>query len=254
MNTSATSKINRLMTKLPAGVVYLSAWLSENGYSYDLQKSYRESNWLTSIGTGAMIRSGDEVGYLGAIYAFQQYADMSIHPGGKTALALSGRSHYLEMNSRKATVFGAVHEVLPAWFIKHRWEIEIDYRTTSMLPSEMGLIDYTFGNFTIQISGAPSAMMECLYLASDESDFKECYELMEGLNNLVPQKVEALLKHCSSVKVKRLFLYFAERADHTWVKHIKTDEIDLGKGKRSFIKNGEYIRKYQITLPKILQY
>ncbi|MCD8539258.1 MAG: type IV toxin-antitoxin system AbiEi family antitoxin [Leadbetterella sp.] len=251
MNTSTSSKINRLITELPSGVVYLSQWLAENGYSYDLQKTYRKSNWLTSIGTGAMVRSGDDVGYLGAIYALQQYAKASVHPGGKTALALSGRSHYLEMSSRKAIVFGAVKEGLPAWFRKHQWEVEIVYHTTSMLPPETGLIEYTAGNFDIRISGAVRAMMECLYLADDQTSLKECYELMEGLNNLVPQKVEALLKQCNSVKVKRLFLYFAERAEHTWFKYIKTHEINLGKGKRSLVKNGIYVPKYQITVPKI---
>lgn len=67
------------MTEFPSGVVYLSQWLEDNG----LQKTYRKSNWLTPIGTGAMIRSGDDVGYLRAIYALQQHAKTSIHPAEK---------------------------------------------------------------------------------------------------------------------------------------------------------------------------
>lgn len=252
MSTVNTSKINKLMTELPSGVVYLSKWLESNGYSYDLQKTYRKSNWLTSIGSGAMIRSGDEVGYLGAIYALQQYAKTSIHPAGKTALALSGRSHYLEINSQKATIFGSVKEGLPAWFKNYQWEVEILYHTTSMLPPEIDLINYTVGDFEVKISGAARALMECIYLADDRAGYIECYELMEGLNNLVPHKVERLLKECSSIKVKRLFLYFAEKADHGWFNYVKTDDIDLGKGKRSLVKNGVYIPKYQITLPEVL--
>lgn len=239
------------MTELPAGVVYLSLWLAENGYSYDLQKSYRNNNWLTSIGKGAMIRSGDQVDYLGAIYALQEYARTSVHPGAKTALALLGRSHYLEMGPRKAIAFGAVKEELPAWFKQHDWGIAIDYYTTSMLPPDAGLEDYPVNNFKIKISGAARALMECLYIADQESDFVECYELMEGLNNLVPAKVESLLLQCSSVRVKRLFLYFAEKAEHAWFKYVKTNKIDLGKGKRSIVRNGIYISKYQITVPKL---
>lgn len=91
-------------------------------------------------------------------------------------------------------------ENLPVWFRKREWEVEVVYHTTSMLPPETGLIDYTAGNFDIRISGAARAMMECLYLADDQTSLKECYELMEGLNNLVPQQVEALLKQFSESK------------------------------------------------------
>ena len=251
MNTLTPSKINKLMNGLPSGVVYLSQWLANHGYSYDLQKAYRKSNWLTSIGTGAMVRFTDDVGYLGAIYALQQQANTSVHPGGKTALALLGKSHYLEINSQQATVFGTVKENLPTWFKKYKWEVEVIYHTTSMLPPQIGLTTYNAGNFEINISSAARAMMECLYLADEPTTLTECYELMEGLNNLVPQKVELLLTQCSSIKVKRLFLYFAEKAEHTWFKYLKTDAIDLGKGKRSLVKNGIYIPKYRMTVPKL---
>lgn len=251
MNTDIPTKINSLLAKLPTGVVYLSSWLADHDYSHDLQKSYRKSKWLTSIGNGAMIRFGAQVGYQGAIYSLQEYAKASIHLGAKTALGLSGKSHYLEMNTRKIVVFGAAKEELPTWFKRYDWGMEIDYHTTSMLPPETGLTNYPVNNFEIRISGVPRAMMECLHLAQDEASLMECYELMEGLNNLVPQKVETLLQQCTSVKVKRLFLYFAEKAGHAWFSYLKTENIDLGKGKRSLVSNGIYIPKYQITVPKI---
>ena len=78
----------------------------------------------------------------------------------------------------------------------------------------------------------------------------ECYELMEGLNNLVPGLVQQLLENCTSLKVKRLFLYLAEKSDHEWVKFLNKEKIDLGKGKRSFAKNGVYVPQYQITVSK----
>ena len=72
---------------------------------------------------------------------------------------------------------------------------------------------------------------------------------MEGLNNLRPNQVQKLLEDCSSIKVKRLFLYLAEKANHNWVKHLNTERIDLGSGKRSIVKNGVYDSKYKITVP-----
>ena len=76
---------------------------------------------------------------------------------------------------------------------------------------------------------------------------------MEGLTTLKPSTVQQLLEHCKSVKVKRLFLYLAEKADHAWVKYINPEEIELGSGKRSIIKGGVYNVKYQMTVDKELE-
>ncbi len=104
--------------------------------------------------------------------------------------------------------------------------------------------------FSIKLSSPARAIMECLYLAPLHQDLVECFELMEGLNNLRPQSVQELLEQCTSIKVKRLFLYLAEKVNHDWVKYLNLEKIDLGRGKRSIIKNGVYIPKYQITVPK----
>jgi len=71
---------------------------------------------------------------------------------------------------------------------------------------------------------------------------------MEGLTSLKPGEVQKLLEAGTSVKVKRLFLYFSEAANHSWFKYLNNDKINLGTGKRSFMKNGIYKEKYRVTL------
>jgi hypothetical protein len=78
----------------------------------------------------------------------------------------------------------------------------------------------------------------------------ECFELMEGLNNVRPQLVQSLLEQCQSVKVKRLFMYMAEKASHDWVQYLDLKKIDFGSGKRSVVEHGIYVAKYQITMPR----
>jgi hypothetical protein len=253
MSTTVGSKINKLLSSQPQGIVMLSSWLAEQGYSHDLQQRYKTSNWLHSIGVGALIRANDQVDYEGAICALQQQADMSIHPGGKTALALLGKAHYLELRMGKIALFGGDKERLPAWFRKFDWGVKVEYYKTTFLPKDLGLQDIEVKNFSIKVSGAARAIMECLYLAPKDQDLMECYELMEGLNNLSPKQVQALLENCRSVKVKRLFLYMAEKAKHTWVAYLDKEKIDLGNGKRSIVKNGAYVDKYGITVPKELE-
>ncbi|MFZ1678465.1 MAG: type IV toxin-antitoxin system AbiEi family antitoxin [Saprospiraceae bacterium] len=253
MSTQELSKINRLLSTQPRGVVLLSSWLTKNGYSPELQKRYRNSNWLTSIGTGAMIRTGDQVDFLGAIYALQKEAGLSIHPGAKNALLLQGKAHYLEMGKGKVHLFGRKDETLPSWFKSNNWDVSFNYHATSFLPTDSGLTKFETNNFSIDISGPVRAMMECLYLAPSKFDLMESYKLMEGLNALRPDQVQLLLESCNSVKVKRLFLYLAEKVGHLWFSKINLNNIDMGSGKRSLVKNGVYISKYAITVPKELE-
>lgn len=249
MSNKKKTKINRLLAEIPRGVVLLSSWLKEKGYSLDLLKRYRQSQWLESIGKGAMIRTSDEIDYYGALYALQKQANLKVHIGGRTALSLLGKAQYLEFSSIKAILFGAIGEKLPLWFCNYNWQIEIEYHSSSIFPSDLGLVNIQIKEFSVKVSGAARAMMECLYLAPKNQEILECYELMESMNNLRPQLIQELLEKCSSIKVKRLFLYLSERIGHDWFNYLDIQKIELGKGKRSIIKNGAYDPKYRITIP-----
>jgi len=245
-------KINRLLNSQPSGVVFLSSWLTENGFSTQLLNRYKKSNWLYSIGTGAWMRVGEQPTYEGAIYALQQQAESSVHIGAKTALSLLGKAHYLELSTQQIVLFGGSKEKLPAWFSKYDWSIKVNYFGSSFLPSKAGLQTLEQRTFSLHISNPIRAFLECLYLSPKKQGLVECYEIMEGLNNLRPKQVQDLLEQCTSIKVKRLFLYMAEKSNHDWFKYIDVEKIDMGKGKRSLVKDGVYIAKYKITVPKAL--
>lgn len=253
MSAEPSSKLNSLFRAQPTGVVLCSSWLVANGYSNDLQKRYRKSRWFESVGTGALIRYGDQVDYLGAVYALQTQLGLSVHPGGKTALALQGKLHYLELSPKYAQLFGDQGEHLPLWFKKWNWGLSVKCTLTNFLPPELGMTELSHKQFKVKISDPTRAIMECLYLAPKSQSLTEAYELMEGLNNLRPVSVQKLLEACKSIKVKRLFLYLAEKADHEWVQYLNLDNIDLGSGKRAIVIGGVYVAKYQITVPKELE-
>ncbi len=253
MSTENQSKLNQLLSSTKAGIVLQANWLRKKGYSLELQRRYRKSNWLKSIGSGAMVRNGDNVSYEGAIYALQKQSGLFIHPGGRTALSLQGKSHYLELSAKKAILFGGKDERLPTWLRKHDWGLAIEYHQTNFLPADAGLTEIEHKNFPIKVSDSARALMECVYLAPKNQELIECYQIIEGLNNLRPSHVQSLLEKCQSVKVKRLFLYLAEKAGHEWFYSIDVNKIDIGNGKRSIVPHGLYIAKYQITVPKELE-
>jgi hypothetical protein len=99
------------------------------------------------------------------------------------------------------------------------------------------------------------SMPERAYLELlDELPQKETFHMadviMEGLVNVSPRRMQLLLETCKSVKVKRLFFFFAERHQHRWLNYINHEKIDFGKGKRMLVKGGKLDAKYQITVPE----
>jgi hypothetical protein len=252
MSTQIESKLKTLIQSVPQGTVCLASWLEDRGISRDLQKRYRKGAWLESLGPGAFIKHGDTVSWQGAIYAIQNQAGTPIHPGGPTALSLAGLAHYARGQDETVHLF-APHKIrLPGWFRKHDWKAPVVLHQSSMLPVELGLTTHEERTFAMEMSAPERAIMECLYLAPEKMDLLECYQIMEGLVNLRPGLVQELLERCGSVKVKRLFLFMADKAGHQWAKFLDRSRLDLGRGDRSIVKGGVYIASHGISIPKEL--
>ena len=252
MTVHSETKINQLLQRWPSGTVGLSAWLEETGVSRQLQQHYLKTGWLESVGHGAYKRAGDPLDWLGAVYAMQTEANLAVHVGGRTALGLQGQAHYLELNTHVAYLFAPLKLSLPTWFQNHDWSVTPRLYRTDFLPPHIGLVDVEHKLYAVKASGAARAIMECLYLAPERFELVEAYQIMEGLTTLRPASVQSLLESCRSFKVKRLFLFMAEKAGHAWVKHLERDRIDIGHGKRSLVPGGVYVPQYQMTVPKEL--
>ena len=154
--------------------------------------------------------------------------------------------------------------LLSSWLVSegYPYELQQQYRKSGWLKSigngamlksnPVDLVDYQDVGISIKISSPARAMMECLSLCPNDFFLTEAYELMEGLSTLRPKQVQKLLDTCKSIKVKRLFLYFSERAGHSWFKYIDKTKIDLGSGNRSLANPGVLVPEYNLVLPKEL--
>jgi len=116
-------------------------------------------------------------------------------------------------------------------------------------PDTGGLTGKAMGGWSVRLSAPERAMMELLYLVPGRESFSEASLLMEGLTTLRPQLVQSLLEQCRSVKVKRLFMFLAERHNHPWMKRLDLSKVDFGRGKRMIVKGGCFDAKYRITVP-----
>ena len=101
-------------------------------------------------------------------------------------------------------------------------------------------------------SSPERAILDCLNLPDANSSLLDIYYIMEGLTTLRPKLVQALLESCTSLKVKRLFLYMAEKANHSWFKALDLDRVILGTSRLMISPTEKYISKYNMTIPKEL--
>lgn len=248
-----STKINQVLQDLPKSVVATSYWLNKQGLDKRSAHQYEKNNWLESIGVGAYQRYGDKVTWEGALYAIQKQLNLDIHVGAKTALELQGKAHNINFNTNKSFLFTSTKANLPKWFMDQSWQSNLSLVKTQFLKPETALKEFDMGNFSLQISSVERAILEALYLVPKEQDFQECYYLMEGLMDMRPKLLQSLLEECNSIKVKRLFLFMAERANIPCLKKLDLNRINLGSGKRVIVTGGNMDPKYQITYPKEFQ-
>ena len=252
MTTSNETFLKTLFKVLQPGCLVTVDWLKVHGISRNLQNYYLKSGWLEPIGRGAYKKPGDTIEWQGAINAIQKQSETKVHVGGLSALALQGFSHYFRMSNESLQLFSPLKTKLPKWFVDYNWKVEIQHHLSSFLPLDSGIKELEQNQIEIIVSTPERAIMECLYLAPQKMDLVECYHLFEGLVNLKPKLLKELLSSCNSVKVKRLFLYMAEKANHQWFQFLKSEQFDLGKGNRMLAEKGVYIPKYLLSIPKEL--
>lgn len=94
--------------------------------------------------------------------------------------------------------------------------------------------------------------MECLLLTPRQYDYMDLFYIMEQLTTLRPDILQSLLESTKHYKMKRLFLYMAEKAGHYWYDELDLTRIDLGTHKLQLVPSGVYVAKYRMTIPKDL--
>ena len=247
MTTKRKTYLNQMLQQIPQGAVVTSVWLKSLGISNDLQQYYKNNEWLQSIGTGAFSRYGDTPTIRGAVYALQKQLGSDVHFGAKSALMLHGFNHFVQLEGFQWFLFSSNKVLQPKWFVEYFKNKRYQWVKSDFLPAELGITD-VHDVFSVQVSTPERAILEMLYLAPNIISLKETFQTLELLVNLRPKLMQELLENCSSIKVKRLFLYMAEKINHSWFTEIQVDKINIGSGKRIISKNGKLDKKYNIVI------
>jgi hypothetical protein len=267
-------KLNSLQRSLPEGLIVDAAWLERHGYSRALRKKYVTRGWLDQVVRGVYRRPApklqENLRWQAVVISLQTLLGRPYTVGGRTALELQGFAHYLSGRQREIHLYGVGKP--PSWLSKLHLENQFvlhnadrlfrgDARRSRASKSGRDLgKDFLQRTYTTQpwgqwewpltLSSPERAILELLDEIPQYETFHQADVLMEGLRNLSPRRLRTLLVACRSVKVKRLFLWFAERHQHAWLKKLDRKDVDLGQGKRMLVKGGKLDPKFQITVPE----
>ena len=285
MRQPTKGKLNWLQHNLPEGLVVDAAWLQTRGFSSPLRSKYAARSWLEQVARGvyrrptaALPRSKEDalLRWQNVVVSLQTILEYLVIVGGRTALELQGFAHYLSMaGAREVHLYG--DEPLPTWVGKLTLDTNFVFHNAkklfnnTLLAGSLGwhgskpptssteslrsdLVQQSWGqwNWPLTMSGPERAVLELLGEVPERETFHHADMLMEGLRNLSPRKLQTLLVNCRSVKVKRLFLWFAERHNHAWLQKLDRKPIDLGSGKRMLVRGGKLDSKFNITVPENL--
>jgi hypothetical protein len=264
------SKRLNLERELPEGLLVDAAWLKRWHYSRQLWNHYVGTGLLEQLAPRVFRRPRGTLTWQQVVISLQTLLRQPVVVGGRTALELQGYAHYLAHETKEVHLYGPRRP--PRWLKALRVGARFEYHNDRKLfrketialrlpdlnwkPDKQevqdSLIVQAWGqwDWPLTLSSPERAILELLDELPRRESFHQADMLMEGLTTLSPRRLQKLLEHCRSVKVKRLFLYFAERHQHAWLKRLNRKSIDLGKGKRMLVKGGKLDKTYQITVPE----
>ncbi len=254
LNTEARQQLQKL---LPLNMIATKSWLRAQGLNRHFLDNAVRSQTLIPIAAGVYTRQEARLSWKGIVASLQRMADVPVHAGGLTALELEGLGHYLSRgNQPKVHLYSA--EMLPRWLARIDVPAQFEWHGTRRLWSETLMQDNRYlrqDNWQASLpllhySCPEKAILELLAIVPNTISFEHADQLMQGLHNLSPRKLNALLKACSSIKAKRLFLWLAERHQHAWLKYLTPKQYVLGTGKRLIAKGGKLDPTWKITVPK----
>jgi hypothetical protein len=258
------SPLNRLEHELPEGLLVDAPWLKQRGYSRQLLNHYVHAGWLEQPTRGVYRRPRGSLKWEQAVIALQTLMNAALVVGGRTALELQGYAHYLPHETKEVHLYGP--NPPPSWLRRLALGVRfVLHNSNRLFDDEPGgdtkqkesgaersdTINQPWGqwDWTLTLSSPERAVLELLDELPMRESFDQADKLFEGLSNLSPRRLQALLKACKSVKVKRLFFFFAGRHQHAWLRRLDRGRIDLGAGKRVLVKGGKLDPATQMTVP-----
>lgn len=245
------------------GLVVSRKWLLAKGITEHGIDNLVKAHQLDIVIRGVYKSPFIKVSWQSIVYSLQKIFNRNVVIGGISALEMEGFAHYLQL-SRHKQIHLYTDEPLPAWIN----ELSRDFSFTTHMQSSLQSRAHTQNEFAnilrantvsfpwreempqLVISNPERAILELVADVPDKISFEHAEQILQGMTSLSPSKLQDLLMVCDNIRIRRLFLWMAERQNHPWFKKLSLESISLGSGNRVLVKGGILNKKYKITVPQ----
>ena len=255
MNSKKQIK-QQLREAMPYGLVTTRRELRNLGFAVYQIDNLLKSGDVVAVAPGVYRSPETKVSWEGLVSSLQKL-QFEVTVGGLTALSLAGYEHYLALaDTKHVTVF--FKQKLPSWLDSVTEQVHWQARSRAkIIDIKNEDVDSLYWNvsspqhpeITLLSSRPELALLETLLGVPEMLSFEHVDLLLESLTTLSPKRIDTALRLCSSVKAKRLFLWFASRHGHGWANKLNASNYNLGAGKRMVAKPGKLDKTYLITVP-----
>lgn len=273
-------KLNYLERLLDGGLLVDSKFLGQKGYATNLVRYYVVTGRLEQVTRGVYRRKPGEAVWQREISKLnwqQVVASLQtvllrdpLYLGGLSALELHGFAHFVQQGAPLVHLYGP--KPPPRWIHRLPLEAKFAYHNDRTLfrndPIHRGLTQASWNEgmvalvedyhvrdswgprgWPLTLSTPERAILELLDELPNDESFHHVDQVFGGLATLVPRRVDRLLRDCASIKVKRLFLFFASRHRHAWAGKLSPQDYELGTGNRVIARGGKLDKQFRITVP-----
>ncbi|MBK7928349.1 MAG: AbiEi antitoxin N-terminal domain-containing protein [Bryobacterales bacterium] len=218
MGSHNQGKLNWLQRNLPEGLVADAGWFERHDVSRQLRRKYVMNGWLHSLARGVYARpvqsgSSKEYPWQQLVVSLGSLLDVPVAVGARTALELQGFGHYLAAAGPREVHLYA-NRPLPGWVSKVPVSTPpvtmrrgVQTRSNPALtcgpPGEpalagAGLTQRRGATWKLTLSTPERGILELLDEVPNRETFHQTDMLMEGLRNLSPKRLHALLADCKT--------------------------------------------------------
>ena len=273
MNQRRTPRLKRtghlkpLLEAVPPGFMVDTRWLRARGIDPKSIHNYVARGWLERVVRGVYrrpltegLQENPDEPWAIPLLSLQRLMKYDVHLGAESALDIAGHQHYVFRRRTRIHLYGDV----PTWLKRLPMKAKILVRRRKLFDDHrLGVVGdepesvwtrprVGLWTWRLRRSGPERAFLEALDELPRNESFDTLDRIFQLLSHLQPDLLQALLRSCRSVKVRRLFFVYADRHPHGWLEHLDTSKIDFGSGPRSLVEGGRFHPTYRIQLPAFL--